>query len=352
MKGRSSAVKASILILLAAVVALVVWFSHGMRTEANTAAAVKPAPSPVPSAQKGIGCFGRIEPEDGLIQVAAPYVAAQPKVVAELKVQEGDAVQAGQVVAILDGRAELEAALAQSEARVAVAQRRLEQIKSGAKPADIAAMKNDIARAQLAYQHERQEYDRAVAMGRQLLADQAIEARRVSTEDARLQVETAQEKLRSLQHVRETDVRTIEAELQSAIADQELARVQMEGTIVRSPISGRVMAINARAGELPGPHGLMTLGKTDTMYVVAEVYHTDINRVKVGQHAIAKSELLDMELPGTVTRIGNFISRNELFPDDPATFSDERIVRVRIKLENGEPVRRMTHERVQVVITP
>ena len=46
-----------------------------------------------------IGCFGRIEPEDGVIQVSAPYSGSRPPLVAELRVNEGDAVQAGQVVA-------------------------------------------------------------------------------------------------------------------------------------------------------------------------------------------------------------------------------------------------------------
>jgi HlyD family secretion protein len=321
--------------------------------ESKAAAAAKAAaPPPLLVALKGIGCFGRIEPEDGLIQVAAPYVSGQPGVVDEMKVQEGDDVQAGEVIAVLRGRAELAAVLAQNESRVAVSARRLEQVRAGAKPADVASLQADLSRARIQFEHAEQEYKRAAALGPQLIPVQDIEAKHTSYEDTRLQMESAQQKLTSLQQVRETDIRTAEAELESAMADRVLAQVQLDSTIVRSPVQARVLAINAHAGELPGSRGIVTLGKTDKMYVVAEVFHTDVGRVRTGQRAEIKSELLDTQLSGTVTRIGHFISRNELFSDDPGTFSDERIVRVWIKLDNGDPVRRMTHERVQVVINP
>jgi len=59
--------------------------------------------------------------------------------VRELRVKEGDRVRAGQPLAILDGNDQLQAALDQCRARLAVARSRLAQVKAGAKNADLEA---------------------------------------------------------------------------------------------------------------------------------------------------------------------------------------------------------------------
>src|SRR4051812_818803 len=72
-----------------------------------------------------VGARGRIEPEDGVMVVAAPYFSGRPSLISELRVKEGDWVRAGQVIAILDGWASLEKAVHQSEADVEVARKKL-----------------------------------------------------------------------------------------------------------------------------------------------------------------------------------------------------------------------------------
>jgi multidrug efflux pump subunit AcrA (membrane-fusion protein) len=72
-----------------------------------------------------------LAPENGVIGVAAPYVFGRPSLVRELRVKDGDRVRAGQPLAILDGNDQLQAALDQCRARVAVARSRLAQVKAG-----------------------------------------------------------------------------------------------------------------------------------------------------------------------------------------------------------------------------
>jgi HlyD family secretion protein len=86
------------------------------------------------------------------------------------------------------------------------------------------------------------------------------------------------------------------------------------------------------------------------MGVVAEVYETDIGRVKLGQPAIITSDLLSQKLTGTVAAIGREIGRAENVSTDPAAFADSRVVRVRVRLADSAPVAGMIHGKVKVVI--
>jgi HlyD family secretion protein len=63
-----------------------------------------------------------------------------------LLVKQGDWVQKKQVIAILDSRPRLQAAVEQAMQRVAVTQAQLDQVKTGAKIGEIQAQKAVIAR--------------------------------------------------------------------------------------------------------------------------------------------------------------------------------------------------------------
>lgn len=104
-------------------------------------------PEPVETAPvaRKITALGRLEPEGEAIRIGAP-AALQTDRVAELLVAEGDLVEAGQAIALLDSRDRLQAALEQAEEEVRVAEARLEQVKAGAKSGDIAAQEATIDR--------------------------------------------------------------------------------------------------------------------------------------------------------------------------------------------------------------
>jgi len=142
----------------------------------------------------------------------------------------------------------------------------------------------------------------------------------------------------------ERDVRLREADLTAARARLALASV-------RAPEAGQVLVIHAREGERIGPQGLLELGKTDRMYVVAEVYETDIGQVAIGQHAIARSPALGADpITGTVERIGQLVARNDALGLDPIARIDSRIIEVFILLDDPARVAALTNLQVDVEI--
>lgn len=130
-------------------------------------------------------------------------------------------------------------------------------------------------------------------------------------------------------------------------AEAELARLR-----VLSPIDGEVIDVYARSGERVGPEGLVELGRTHEMYAVAEVYESDVRRVRVGQRALVTSPGLDGPLSGTVDRIGRKIGKLDEIGADPAARADARVVEVEVRLDDGSTAAGLTNLQVEVVIQP
>ena len=78
----------------------------------------------------------------------------------------------------------------------------------------------------------------------------------------------------------------------------------LQAAEVRSPITGRVLRIQARPGERVGDKGILEVGNTDVMYAVAEVYEEDVGKVHAGQAAKVRVPTLGVRLSGEVVTEG------------------------------------------------
>jgi HlyD family secretion protein len=94
----------------------------------------------------------------------------------------------------------------------------------------------------------------------------------------------------------------------------------------------------------------MEIARTQTMYVVAEVYETDIGKITIGQTATISSDALPGDLTGKVARIGLKIGKKDVFDTDPVAATDARVVATYILLDNGNAVARFTNLQVEVSI--
>lgn len=138
-------------------------------------------------------------------------------------------------------------------------------------------------------------------------------------------------------------VRSLESKL-------ELAEAKVQRTIIRAPIAGQVLKVLTHSGERIGKDPILKLGDTDEMHVVAEVYETDVARVRVGQRARITSSALAEPLTGSVIQIGWMIYKNDVLNVDPAADADARVVEVRIRLDDCQKVAGLTNLQVDVLI--
>jgi HlyD family secretion protein len=247
----------------------------------------------------------------------------------------------------------LQAALAQSEARVAVARSRVAQAKAGPKSADIAALKAEIERLEATLENARTELRRYEQLRQNKDVSQSdVDTRRTNVITTERSIDQARQQLKSLSELRPEDIALAEAELQSSIADAARVRADFDSTIVHAPMSAQVLKVHARAGEEVGSAGIVELGETGRMYAVAEVYESDISRVHTGQAATVSGDLFAAKIAGTVERIGMAVMKNATAPNDPVAYSDARVIPVRVRLADSKPVEGLINAKINIVFAP
>lgn len=371
-----------------------------------------------------VSALGRLEPETEIIKLSAP-LALDGDRVAEILVKQGDNVQAGRVIAILQSRDPLKNAVIQAQKKVRVAQAKLQQIKAGAKSGDIKEQAAIVERIKAQYSGDKQaqieniaritaqwdgdriaqaatinkltaelknaesEYQRYqklfsegaisnsvidskrlnVETAKQILSESEAILNRINTTankqlaEARValnrinttsnqQISAAKAKLNSIAEVRPVDVELAQTEVESAIANLKRAETELEAAYIRVPMSGQILKIHTKVGEKIDKEGIADFAQTSTMIAVAEVYQTDISKIKVGQKATITSQGFTGELQGTVWQIGLQVKRQNVFSDQPGENLDSRIVEVKIRLnpEDSQKVSSLTNLQVQTAI--
>ena len=173
----------------------------------------------------------------------------------DVLIEEGERVEAGQVLAHLEDTAQ-RAQLAQAEAGYRAAQAQLAQVA-----AQLAQSRRDVARAE-------------ELVGRKLVSKQAVELARTQVDAQAAQLESQR---------RQVDV---------AKAAVDGARVQLDYCTVRAPFAGVVIAKAAQPGEIVSPlsagggftrTGVGTIVDMDSLEVEVDVNESYINRVTAKQ---------------------------------------------------------------------
>jgi HlyD family secretion protein len=331
-----------------------------------------------------VAVSGRIEGDDSAV---APKTTGR---ILEVRVREGDTVNAGDTIAILDdaqvraredqARATLLEAEAKGKAaqeQIAVLQEQFEQSRLGLgqskldtegrvrqAEADLATAQSELARQEAAYQiaaFDKEAYTRLAKSGavseRQGLqasttADQqaaVVTASKRRVEAAQAALTTAQASL-SNPSVRESQVALVRrqiaqqgAEVASAAAQTQQARAQLaeaeanrQDLIVKAPFSGTVVTRAAEPGEVvTAGTAVVTLLDLNKVYLRGFVPEGEIGKVKVGQVARV---YLDSDPRKPVDAYVSRIDPQATFTPENTYFRDDRVKQVvglKLQLKSG-----------------
>lgn len=173
-----------------------------------------------------------------------------------------------------------------------------------------------------------------------------------TTDTLNQQIQAAKAELDRITEVRPVDVDVAAAEVRQARAEVAQVQVELDLAYIKAPQAGRVLDILTRPGEIVSSDGIARIGQTNQMYAVAEVYESDIGKVKVGQQVKVTSNAVSGELHGTVEQIGLEVQRQEVINIDPAANIDAKIVEVKVRLdeESSQKVAGLTNLLVNVKI--
>jgi HlyD family secretion protein len=279
--------------------------------------------------------LGRIIPFGDITSIATPSGAGDARI-AEVRVSIGDAVMAGDILAVLDNLPQLQSAVASAQATVAVREATLIQTRASNR-ASLGEAQASLERAQATAIAAQADLERATSLLERGVTTRAEFDRVVAAaSQAERDVERALATLSRYASGSETvqaDIAVAEANLAAAQAELAAGRQNLERAYVRAPEAGTVLDIMVRAGERPPGEGIIDLGDTSRMTVEAEVYQTMIGRVTIGDPVTVSAEALSQELSGVVSAIGLEIGRQSIMSDDPASNTDARVVDVIIVLD-------------------
>jgi HlyD family secretion protein len=163
------------------------------------------------------------------------------------------------------------------------------------------------------------------------------------------QLDEARATLDRIAEIRPTDLQAAEAQVAAAIAAAHEAKTERDRAIVTAPSAGRILKVHAQPGELIGNEGILDLGQTEQMEVLAEVYDSDIHRVQVGQPAQITSDAIATTLTGTVTQVGWQVQKQSIAELDPAANIDARVVEVTITLNAASSQQAQSLTGLQVI---
>ena len=252
------------------------------------------APAPVPAAAtaprlEAVSALGTLLPAGDVRRLAAPTSAmgGSPRLLS-LAVEEGQRVKQGQLLATFDSRPKLVADLAALQARI------------------------DSLQVQIRLQNrEIERYQSAANSGAA----------------AMVLLEEKKDELVKLQ-----------GQLREAVAQRQGLQVDLADSELRAPLAGTVLKIHSRPGERPANDGVLELGAGDQMEAVAEVYESDINRVKLGQVVSLVSENggFSGTLQARVIRISPQVRQRAVLSTDPTGDADARVVEVRLALDPAD----------------
>jgi HlyD family secretion protein len=369
---------------------------------------------------KTVTALGRLEPKGEIIQLSAP-TSTEGSRVEKLLVKEGSEVKEGQMIAVLDSRDRLTAALAEAQEQIRVAQANLAVVQAGAKTGEINAQKAAIARIQAEQETEiiaqqatiarleaerdteieaqkatvaqlqaqlnnaLEEYRRYQSLYQQGAVSTSFQdSKRLTLTTAQQQVAEAQANLKRIQtsreqqineakanlrriqtsreqqinegratldriaEVRSVDVAAAQAEVNRAIAAAKRAEANLKLAYVRSPQEGQIFKIYTRPGEVVSNNGIAEIGQNSQMYAVAEVYQSDINKVRLGQRVRLLSDSLQGELQGVVDRVGLQVERQNIINSDPTSNIDSRVVEVHVRLDEPSTLKASRYSNLQV----
>ena len=291
---------------------------------------------------------GRIEPKDGQLRIMAPVGGE----IAEVLVSANDRVLMNDLMVRLDDDDQIaRIAAAEAETEVRRRERDDESKLTGValdrrKAADLVeASERELFKA-------RQVFDAAMTVRKATTAPatelvnlrQTVVDKEKALYDARAQL--ASVSARGDMPLPDR----LESALTQARSDLRLAYQALERTRVRAPSAGTVLHVGAKVGELAGPAGelpLLMFGDLTTLKVRAEVEERDVNKVRVGQRVVVRSDAFPgKDFSGKVTQIASALGAPHIVTRGPRRPNDVDVLEVVATLDAGSEL--LTGMRVDV----
>lgn len=256
---------------------------------------------------QGVTALGRLTPEGGLVGLSVPAgTVGGNEVVERWFVNEGAPIQKGELLARLSSYSQLKATLVQAESALTSTKALLPFLEISKKRGEI------------------------------LYGDGAISEEELAKTTA--------------------SILTKRADIAGAEAEVTRARKQLMSAEIRAPLDGTLIKIYSWPGMKETADGLALIGRTGQMQVWAQVFQSDIPRLRVGQRATIRPETGNFTgiMMGELESIVGLVSARDLFATNANNDVNARVVLVKLNLDpdDRKRVERLSGMNVTVRFEP
>lgn len=308
------------------------WRSRGHEVSASVTKAT-PAGAPL------IAAPGRVEAVSEEIRVSSELSGRLRKV----RVEEGDRVQRGQVLAEIEND-DYRARVAAAEAALAQREAELRRTVNGARTQERREAQASMEASKAVLDNAKSEAER-----RRGLADRSVisrdEAERYERayQVARAQYEQAAQHFAFIDaEAREEDRAHAEAAVASARAQLAEARAYLEKSYIRAPINGVILRKLRHDGESVSTQfnsPVITMADDSVLRVRLDVDESDVSKLHVGQRAYVTAEAYGTrKFWGRVIRVGRILGKKNVRTDEPSEHVDTKILETLVELDPGQPL--------------
>jgi HlyD family secretion protein len=207
--------------------------------------------------------------------------------IAQVLVEEGDRVTAGQVLAILQNN-RLEAQIEEAKAQIAAQQEVVKRLEAGTRPQEIEQARAEVAAAKATARNSMLNFERiGKTSGAGATSRQALDNARAQfdVDDAQLKVKEKALNL-ALEGPRKEDIAAAKNTLEALKASLSLLQIRLADMTLTSPAPGIIQNRILEPGEMASPtRPVVTLALTDPKWVRAYVPEPDLGRINLGMKA-------------------------------------------------------------------
>lgn len=297
------------------------------------------SPAPVAAATASldwVAAPGRVEPVSEEINVAAELNGK----LREVRVEEGDAVEAGEILAVLEND-DYAARVASAEAELTRREAELRRVVNGARAQERREAWAEVKAAEAVLENARVEMNRRVTGFRDgVFAREEADRAEREYSVARARYDAALQRHNLVDdEAREEDRSRAEAEVAAARAHLSEARALHEKTFLRAPIRGVILRKHLKGGESVSTQRdtpIVTLADLSTLRVRVDVDETDVGKVQVGQRAYVTADAYPgQKFWGRILRVGRVLGKKNIRTDEPTERVDKKILETLVELEPG-----------------
>lgn len=266
--------------------------------------------------------------------------------VAEMKVDEGDAVKTGLVLATLDTQT-LTLQAEQAQAQIGVQQQNLLRLKNGARPQELAQARSSLSAAQAEAARAQKDLARlqgiADSTSGRGISEQELDHARTAVQVANAQSAQQHEALRLTEiGPRKEDIAAAEAQLKASETQLALLQHQISQGQLVSPSDAVVRSRLLEPGDMATPQKpVYALAITEPKWVRVYVSESDLGKVKPGQSArVTTDSAPDKPVAG---KVGYISSVAEFTPKSVQTeeLRTSLVYEVRVIVEDKDNVLRL-----------